>query len=156
MKSILTMPLPQRLGKYILSPLMNAKPPKTSLMKILLPERFARPTHHKHPPSSLSKRRMEGSALAKTIDMSTNIPSTMPIPSLSSQISSTNYEMPESSPNSMFVGDTTMCESKTAINGRQPLSPIRGCSNPLSCFWTYQPSRHLPTLHERLIPRHDC
>ena len=132
-KSILTTPLSQRLGKYIPSPLINAKPPRTSLTKISLPERSACPTHHKHPPSSSSKRRMEGSALAKTIDTSTNIPSAMPIPSLSSRISSTNYKMPKSSPNSTFVGDTTTCESKMAINGRQPLSPIRGCSNPLSC-----------------------
>ena len=133
MKSILTTPLPQRLGKYIPSPLMNAKPPKTSLTKISLPERFARPTHRKHPPSSSSKRRTEGSALAKTIDMSMNTPSAMPIPSLSSRIWLTNYKMLKSSPNSMFVGDTTMYESKTAINGRQPSSPIRGCLNPLSC-----------------------
>ena len=133
MKSILTTPLSQRLGKYIPSPLMNAKPPRTSLMKIPLPERFACPTHRKHPPPSSSKRRMEGCALAKTINTSTNIPSATPIPSLSSRISSTNYGMPKSSPNLMFVGDTTTCESKTAINGRQPSSPIRGCSTPLSC-----------------------
>ena len=133
MKSILTMPLPQRLGKYTLSPLTNAKPPKTFLTKISPPERFAHPTHRKHPPSSSSKRRTEGSALGKTTDTSMNIPSTMPTPSLSSQISLTNYEMPKSSPNLTFVGDTTTYESKMAINGRQPLSPIRGCSNPLSC-----------------------
>ena len=133
MRSILMTPSPQRLGKHTLSPLTNAKPPKISSMRTSLQERFARPTHHKHPLSSLSKRRMADSVLAKTIDTSTNIPSTMPINSLLSRISSTNYEMPKSSPSSTFVGDITTYESKMAINGRQPSSPIRGYSNPLSC-----------------------
>ena len=79
------------------------------------------------------KRRMEDSVPAKTTATSMNIPSATLTPFPSSLISSTNYEMPKSSPNSTFVGDTTTCESKMAINERQPLSPIKGYLNPQSC-----------------------
>ena len=64
-RSIQMTPLPQRLGKFILSPPRNEKPPKTSLMRTLPLERPAHPTLLKPPLSFHQKERWRTSPLPR-------------------------------------------------------------------------------------------
>ena len=115
-------------------------------MKTLLREKFTPPTLPKPHPFSLSKRKMEDFALAKITDMSTKntIQDAYPLPLISDLID----KLRDTKAFSKFVfnGGTTAYESRMVTNGRQPLSPIKGCLNPQLC------SSVLPT---PLLPSND-
>ena len=74
--------------------------------------------HLKPPPFSLFRRRMEDFALARTIGISMNIWSKMPILSPSSQPSSTNSWEQSCAPRWTFDGGTTTFASRKGTNGR--------------------------------------
>ena len=102
----------------------NIKPVKSSLKNISRqgksPLQNPLKLHH----SFLLKRKKLGNYTpAKTTSISIATPSRMPTPSPSSLTLLTNCEGHQSSPNLMYVGDTTMSSSNWRTNRRQPLPP---------------------------------
>ena len=111
-------PLILRYPKHILWIQRKWTLEKSSLTSISSLVKSENPNHPKPPPSSSSKRRIEGLALSRTIYTSVNTWSRMPTHSPSFLPSSTNWNKPSTSPRWTCDGDTTTSISKREMNGR--------------------------------------
>jgi hypothetical protein len=95
------------------------------------------------PQSSSSRRRMVSSALSRTIKHSMPSCEKNDTPSPSSTISSIDSRACNTSPSSMYIGDTIMSTSERAMSGRPPSEKIEVSLNHWSCTLA-SPTAQLP------------